>query len=109
MAAVHHRHFWGRPKTNIFTFSWSAINRRSFVVINASEGSPDGAGNPSRFCGNAHVLVSSVAPFDGGVTFWVVIGDARTLHDGFFNWWIDPLPIWTDITVFDPTDPSGQS
>jgi hypothetical protein len=27
----------------------------------------------------------------------------------FFNWWQDPLPLWTDITVFDPADPSGQN
>jgi hypothetical protein len=105
----HYRHFYGPQKTAPFNFQWDIINRRSFVVITASEGSPDGSGNPNRIIGNAHFQVSSVAPHDGGVTFWVIIGDAKVLHDGFFNWWIDPLPTWVDITVFDPSDPSGQN
>lgn len=107
--ARHWRHFWGRKKTGIFNFQWDIINVRSNVVITASEGQPDALGNPNRFVGAAHFQVSSVAPHSGGVTFWVIIGDARAVHDGFFNWWIDPLPLWTEITVFDPSDPSGQN
>ena len=110
MPARHWRHFWGRQKTNIFNFQWDIINRRSVVVITAAEGQPDGSGNPNRGVGSAHFQVSSVAPHDGGVTFWVIIGDARALGgSNFFNWWIDPLPLWTEITVFDPSDPTGQN
>jgi hypothetical protein len=47
------------------------------LVITASEGSPDGSGNPSRGVGAAHFQASSVAPHAGGVTFWVNIGDAK--------------------------------
>jgi hypothetical protein len=104
----HWRHFWGPQKTNRFIANWSIIKQRSFVVITASEGSPDGEGNPNRFVGDAHFQVDSIAPFDGGVTFWVIIGETLPIH-ATFNWWRDPLPLWTDITVFDPEDPSDQN
>jgi|GEM_PF-1901750 hypothetical protein len=113
--AQHFRHFWGPQKTARFNFQWDAIRHDSFVVITASEGSPRQEGlffdpsAPERFVGSAHFQVSSVAPHDGGVTFWVIIGDAKALLSGFFNWWVDPLNLWTDITVFDPGEPSGQN
>ncbi len=109
----HVRHFWGRQKTAQFNYNWGAIRHDSFVVITASEGNPpDGKifdpTRPVRFVGSAHFQVSSVAPHDGGVTFWVIIGDAKAITSGnFFNWWIDPLNLWTDITVFDPGDPQA--
>ena len=110
MPAQHYRHFYGLQKTRPINFQWDIINERSFVVITAAEGSPDGAGNPNRFVGSAHFSVGSVAPHQGGVTFWLVIGDARALDaPNFFNWWRDPLPCQVDITVFDPSDPSGQN
>jgi hypothetical protein len=105
----HYRHYYGLQKTTQINFQWDIINPRSFVVITASEGTPDGAGNPNRIVGAAHFQVSSVAPHAGGVTFWVIIGDPKVLHDGFFNWWKDPLGLQVDITVFDASDPSGQN
>src|SRR5258708_155662 len=90
--AQHFRHFWGPQKTARFNFQWDAIRHDSFVVITASEGSPRQEGlffdpsAPERFVGSAHFQVSSVAPHDGGVTFWVIIGDAKALLSGFFNW-----------------------
>jgi hypothetical protein len=98
--AFHHRQFWGLQKTNIYTFRWNVIRENSFVLITASEGSRNAAGPANRFVGSAHFQVSSIAPFNGGVSFWVIIGDAKAITTGFFNWWIDPLPVWTDITVF---------
>jgi hypothetical protein len=114
--AQHWRHFWGPQKTGKFNFQWDAIRHDSFVVITASEGEPRQEGvfvdpsSPRRFVGSAHFQVSSVAPHDGGVTFWVIIGDPKaTFSPAFFNWWVDPLNLWTDITVFEPGEPSGQN
>ena len=111
----HFRHFWGPQKTGRFTFGWDAIRHDSYVVVTASEGLPplenvlSDPGDPQRFVGSAHFQVSSVAPFDGGVSFWVIIGDAQAVLTGYFNWWIDPLNLWTDITVFNPGDPAGNN
>jgi hypothetical protein len=110
---THIRYFWGKQKTAQFTYNWGLIQHDSYVVITASEGDPpDGEifdpTKPHRFVGNAHFQVSSIAPHDGGVTFWVIIGDPRALGaPDFFNWWIDPLNVWTDITVFDASDPDA--
>lgn len=78
-------------------------------MVTASEGPGyDVAPAPQRFLGHAYFQVSSVAPHDGGVTFWVIIGD---IWDGgpWNHWPPGPLNLWTDITVFDPSDPSGQN
>jgi hypothetical protein len=104
----HWRHFWGPQHTSKFDFTWDIIRRDSSVVITASEGPPPDGGPPNRFVGNAHFQVSSVAPREGGVTFWVIIGDAGGFERGF-NLWPDDLNLWTNITVFDASDPSGQN
>ncbi|HUK22963.1 MAG TPA: hypothetical protein VLV49_00185 [Terriglobales bacterium] len=110
---VHTRYFWGKQKTAQFNFNWGAIRHDSYVVITASEGDPPSGeiydpNKPHRFVGDAHFQVSSIAPRDGAVTFWVIIGDAKALGDhNFFNWWAAPLNVWTDITVFDASDPEA--
>jgi hypothetical protein len=53
---------------------------------------------PDRFIGDAFVFVGNIAAHDGYVEF--------TLWSAgqFFE-----LNVWTDITVFDPDDPSGAN
>ncbi len=114
--AQHYRHYWGPCQTGRFNFQWDIIQHDSFVVVTASEGPGYDVGPaPQRFVGNAHFTVSSIAPHDGGVTFWVVIGEMGGLltdyTDHFMgDWWpAGPLNLWTDITVFDASDNWGQN
>jgi hypothetical protein len=104
----HWRHFWGPQGGNIFNFEWDIIQHDSFVVITAGEGPGFGASDfpPERFVGNAAMMVGGVAPHTGGVTFWMLIEDGT--HNGA-GWEGGLLNVWTDITVFDATDPSGQN
>ena len=99
MAIEHWRHLWIRaPRLARYTFSWDIIRRNSFVVVTAAEGRIS-AQSPERFMGAAKpIIVGNIAAQDGFVEF--------TLH------WVGDFPyldIWTDITVFDPNDPSGQN
>src|SRR5512135_1293917 len=91
----HARYYWGRRNgTSRYDFTWSEIQHDSVVVITASEGQPPVTANaPERFVGAAPFLVMNVAPRDGGVTFAVRIE------------WPSPIGLWTDITVFDRSDP----
>jgi hypothetical protein len=98
VAAQHWRHFWNpanfagvRPSFGIFNFSWSAIRHDSFVDVVC------GGLGPQR--SPLLYTVGSVSPADGGVTF-VLWAES------------DPpgqRPVWTEITVYDPSDPSGQN
>ena len=105
MAAQHWRHLWRNASNGgAFNFAWPAINRHSFVVITAAEarllGRP-GFKGPDRFIGAAvRMHVTNIAPHDnaGGVEFMM-------FWDGNFP----RLNVWTDFTVFDPTDPSGEN
>lgn len=97
MAAQHWRHLWPNANWGMYTFFWDAIHHDSFVVITAAEGRTSDL-VPDRFIGDAWVDVQSIAPFDGGVR-WMMFWQT-----GYPN-----LNIWTDITVFDPQDPSGTN
>jgi len=97
MAILHWRHLWRGANPGQFTFSWSDIHHDSFVVVTASEGRTSDL-VPDRFIGDAWIEVDSVTPFDGGVAFMLLWQSA------FRN-----LNVWTDITVFDPRDPSGTN
>ena len=99
----HWRHFWGPAATGRYNFHWDRIRHDSFVVVTAAEGPGfDRQPAPQRFRGNAMFEVASVAPYDGGVAFWVLILD-------LFRVWPERLNLWTDITVFDPEDDWGQN
>src|SRR5688500_13260525 len=91
---VHARIFWGRANGRIrVNVNWSAIRRDSVVVVTASEGiEPITTVEPRRFVADADFTVRNVAPRDGAVTFIVTID------------WGEPLNLYTDITVFDPSD-----
>jgi hypothetical protein len=80
-------------------FNWGEIHANSVVLVTACEYRPDGPthqdGTAQRFCGDANIAVYDIAPHGSpsdpneGVTFVVDI------------MWDNPLPICTDITVFD--------
>lgn len=91
----HARYYWGRMYGTLrYDFDWDQIRHDSVVVITASEGHPPINTNaPERFVGAAPFTVMNVAPRDGGVTFAVRIQ------------WHEPIGLWTDITVFDQSDP----
>jgi hypothetical protein len=97
MAILHWRHLWRGAGAGYYTFSWPAIQHDSFVTVSVSEGHISDL-VPDRFIGDAWPQVLSVAPFDGGVTFLILWQTA----------W-PTLDIWTDITVFDPSDPAGTN
>lgn len=97
MAIQHRRHLWrSAPRLSTFTFRWSAIQHDSFVLVTAAEARFTGL-VPDRFIGAAKPIVAgNIAPFDGGVQFTL--------------WWYGDFPhlnIWTDITLFDRSDPSA--
>jgi len=94
MAIQHRRHLWKGVNWGQFTFFWPDIKHDSFVVVTAAEGRAS-ALVPDRFIGEAWIEVLSIAPFDGGVSFMLL-------------WQVgyEHLDIWTDITLFDPRDPS---
>jgi hypothetical protein len=99
MAIQHWRHLWrGAPRLAPYTFSWPIIRNNSFVVITAAEARLS-ATVPDRFIGDAKpIVVGNIAAHDGFVEFTL--------------WWYGDYPylnIWTDITVFDPNDPSGAN
>ena len=100
----HWCHFWGpRQEQQInrqFNFQWDIITKSSFVEVTACEGSggDNGSNPPNRFIGLAQFHVNSIAPHDGGVTFAVDISGVP-----------QPVLLWTDITVYDANDPSGQN
>lgn len=96
MATQHYRHLWSQVYGGDFTFWWGAIQHDSYVVITVSQATT-GPQVPARFIGAAKMAVKSIAPQDNYVWFNV---DTN---------WANPLDIWTDITVFDPTDPSGSN
>jgi hypothetical protein len=97
MAIVHWRHLWQNASWGEFNFQWDAIQHDSFVAITVAEAHTS-ALVPDRFIGDAWPYVLSIAPHDGGVTFMILWQTA-----------FPTLNIWTDITVFDPTDPSGTN
>jgi hypothetical protein len=110
----HYRHYWGNQIANQFNFEWDAIQHDSYVVITAAEGPAPGSSDfpPERFVGNASLVVGSIAPHTGGVTFWIFYLDGT--QEG--AWWMGSyyqydggLSLWTDITVFDPGDPAGTN
>ncbi len=99
MAAEHWRHLWNpAARLDHFTFWWPIIKNDSFVVITAAEARIS-ALVPDRVMGDAKpIVVGNIAAHDGFVEFTL--------------WWYGNFPylnIWTDITVFDPTDPSGAN
>jgi len=55
----------------------------------------------SRFIGSArHMQAANISPFQGGVRFTVYWAGIQPGEEGSFAF----LNVWTDITVFDPTD-----
>ena len=99
MSIEHWRHLWqGAPRLATYTFYWPIIRNNSFVVITAAEAGV-GPQVPTRFIGDAKpIVVGNTAAQDGFVEFTL--------------WWSGDFPylnIWTDITVFDPNDPSGAN
>jgi hypothetical protein len=74
---------------------WRIITRHSYVVVTAAEAKIS-ANPPERFIGDAKpIVVGNVTPQSGAVQFTL--------------WWYGDFPyldIWTDVTVFDPNDPS---
>jgi hypothetical protein len=97
MAIVHWRHLWQNVGPGTFNFNWDAIQHDSYVAVTVAEARTSPL-VPDRFIGDAWPYVLSIAPHDGGVTFMVLWQSA-----------FPTLNIWTDITVFDPTDPSGTN
>jgi hypothetical protein len=97
MAPVHWRHLWTGANSGYYTFWWPAIRHDSFVVVTAAEGRTSDL-VPDRFVGAAWIEVYSVAPFDGGVAFVLLWAAAYP-----------NLDVWTDITIFDPSDASGTN
>jgi hypothetical protein len=106
----HARIYCGKVEAGKFALNWDAITARSFVVITACEGpAPRGDGTPERVIGNAVFTVGSIAPYDGGVEFFVTYSDWTQLG----AWWKGSdytlnggLSMWVDFTVFDSTDPT---
>lgn len=99
MIIRHWRHLWkSAPRMAVYTFWWKPIKNDSYVLITAAEASIS-ASTPDRFVGDAKpIVVGNIAPREGYVEFTL--------------WWEFDflyLNIWTDITVFDPGDPSGAN
>ena len=109
MSIQHWRHLWnpaiqfergyewfGLPCR--YEFYWDIIRHDSFVLITAAEAGI-GPQVPTRFMGLARpIIVGNIAAHDGFVEFCMA-----------WNGSYSPFPIWTDITVFDPNDPSGAN
>jgi len=105
MAIQHYRHLWRGAQYGLFTFWWPAIRHNSYVVVTVAEARVS-ALVPDRFIDQRYwPQVVSVAPMDGRVQFtvsyslqgWAALAGPPTLD------------LWTDITVFDPNDPSGTN
>jgi hypothetical protein len=98
MAIQHYRHLWRGVQYGVYTFWWRAIRHDSYVVVTIASARVS-ALVPDRFIDETNwPYVLSIAPMDGRVQFTVVFG------------WSNPtLDVWTDITVFDPNDPSGTN
>ena len=99
MIIQHWRHLWtSAPRLARYRFFWDIIQNDSFLVITAAEAAI-GAQVPTRFIGDAKpIVVGNIAAHDGFVEFTL--------------WWWGDFPyleIWTDITVFDQSDPSGTN
>src|ERR1700722_5770201 len=99
MPPQHWRHLWlNVPRLADYTFWWPIIQQDSYIMIAAAEADLT-AQTPGRFIGDARPIVTgSIAPQAGYVLFPL--------------WWYGDFPylnIWTDITVFDPSDPSGTN
>ncbi len=99
MIIQHWRHLWtSAPRLAHYRFFWDIIQNDSFLVITAAEAAT-GAQVPTRFIGDAKpIVVGNIAAHDGFVEFTL--------------WWWGDFPyleIWTDITVFDQSDPSGTN
>jgi hypothetical protein len=72
------------------TFSQSAINHQSVVLISVSEGKePSSTAAPERFQGDAHIWVENISPREGAVEFRIMVN------------WFEPLEIWVDIFIAD--------
>jgi hypothetical protein len=104
MAIQHYRHLWRGVTEGFFTFWWRAIRHDSYVVVTVAEARVS-ALVPDRFI-EQHTWpqVVSVAPMDGRLQFTVLY---TGLGLSFGS--ISSLDLWTDITVFDPNDPSGTN
>ena len=94
----HRRVFWGYHQgIKRYQLLWKEVSRKSVVLISAAEGLPPSPDVfsfvPTRFVGDAVYSVENIAPDDGSVFFVV---DIR---------WPDPLPLWTDVTLFNHADP----
>jgi hypothetical protein len=94
MAKVR-RIYWGRHRGAIHcTFTSSAIDNQSVVIVTASEGDEGNTTEtPQRFVGDAPIWVENIAPRDGEVQFRLYIR------------WDRPLPVWTDIFIADEFPP----
>jgi hypothetical protein len=104
------RHFWGPQVSGRFNFNWDIIKHDSIVVITASEGPGyDVQPAPQKFVGDAVCAVASVAPHDGGVTFAVLIVFDPGRPGDRVAAFVHPINLWTDITVFDPSEFEGQN
>lgn len=109
MIIQHYRHLWkSAPQYEVgwsfvglparFTFWWDIIRHDSFVIVTAAEATT-GHQVPTRFMGLARpIIVGNIAAQDGFVEFCLA-----------WNGSYSPFDIWTDITVFDPSDPSGAN
>jgi hypothetical protein len=93
----HARVFWGSHQgIKRYELRWRPVRFDSVVLISASEGPPPApmqfAMIPNRFVGDAVFRVQNISPRDGSVEFVVEVV------------WPDPLPLWTDVTLFDAAD-----
>jgi len=114
--AQNYRHFWGPQRSAKFGFNWDIIRHDSVAVVTACEGPGyDVPPPPQRFDGNAVFLAGGIAPGDGGVTFWVLIVDPSSEQGSADSPvfciapWNGLLNLWTDITVFAPSEFVGQN
>jgi hypothetical protein len=97
MSTPQHIHMlWHGAVSGNYGFNWDAISINSVVLITAAEGRV-GTETPDRFNGFAAMEVRNIIPRPGRVEFKLEID------------WERPLEVWTDITVFDATDPLGIS
>jgi hypothetical protein len=93
----HARVFWGHHNgIKRYQLNWRPVKKESVVLISASEGPPPDPQAfvmiPNKFVGDAVFKVENIAPDTGMVVFVIQID------------WPEPLPLWTDVTLFDATD-----
>src|SRR5438105_2650998 len=109
MAALHWRILWRHAaRHGLYTAFASFIHQESYVVITVAEAiiseEPTFVMPVVRFIGDArHMTATNIAPFAGGVKFsvhWDTL-----IPSGDFPY----LNIWTDITIFDPSEASFWS